>query len=334
MTSTEQPLRLAIMGYGQIASSHTRIMSREGHALRWLIGRMPEKTAAFAQEHGFACHSTNLEDALSDAQVDAVILCTPSEQHAHQTERCLRAGKHVLVEIPLAMTFAEGERLAQLARQTGRTVMVAHTHRYGGAIQRAKQRIDAGELTLHNVVARYMFLRRENVGANGYVRSWTDNLLWHHGQHATDMVLWLLGVEKPGEVEATSLLALPDQLLDAPLDLSLAIRTPRDQLATVSMSYNAHVSLYDYVLIGREDTLIVENGVLRNKGGVLYDPTEDQSEGRNSGLLQNREFVAAIREGRQPAISADSVLPALHVLQQAQDAYDAWRQGKCAHPIG
>lgn len=333
MTSTEKPLRIAIVGYGQIATSHTRIMTQDRHALRWLIGRVPDKTATFAQEHGFANHSTRLEDALTDAHVDAVVLCTPSEQHADQTERCLRAGKHVLVEIPLAMTFAEGEHLAQLALETGLTVMVAHTHRYGGAIQRAKQQIDAGELTLHNVVARYMFLRRENVGANGYVRSWTDNLLWHHGQHATDMVLWLLGVEKPGEVEVTSLLALPDQVLDVPLDLALTIRTPRDQVATVSMSYNAHISLYDYVLIGREDTLIVENGVLRNKSGVLYDPKADLSEGRNSGLLQNREFVAAIREGRQPAISANSVLPALHVLQQAQDSYDDWRRGKGAHPI-
>ncbi|HEU5318306.1 MAG TPA: Gfo/Idh/MocA family oxidoreductase [Chloroflexota bacterium] len=327
------PLRIAIVGYGQIARSHTRIMAREGHQLRWLIGRVPERTAAFAQEHGFARHSTNLDDALSDREVDAVILCTPSEQHAAQTEQCLRAGKHALVEIPLAMTFAEGKRLADLARETGLTVMVAHTHRYQGAIRRAKERIDAGDLTLHNVIARYMFLRRENVGASGYVRSWTDNLLWHHGQHATDMCLWLLGVDEPGKVKVTPMLALPDRELDIPQDLSLLMRTPRDQLATVAMSYNSHVSLYDYVLIGVQDTLVIENGVLRNRDGVIYDPKSEGEEGRNSGLLQNREFVAAIREQRQPAISADAVLPALSVLQEAQDRYDTWRRGKGAHPI-
>ena len=327
-----EPLNVAIVGYGQIARSHTRTMTREGHALRWLIGRVPERTEQFARENGFEKHSTTLSDALSDPALDAVILCTPSEQHAEQTEQCLSAGKHVLVEIPLAMTFAEGQRLAELARKAKRTVMVAHTHRYQGAIRRAKAKFDAGELTLHNVIARYMFLRRENVGAGGYVRSWTDNLLWHHGQHATDMCLWLLGVEKAGEVEVTSMLALPDKELDIPLDLSLMMRTKRDQLATVSMSYNSHVSLYDYVLIGIEDTLIVDNGVLRNRDGVLYDPKED-ADSRNHGLLQNREFVDAIQQGRQPSISADAVLPALDVLQQAQDAYDSYRRGKGPHPI-
>jgi 2-hydroxy-4-carboxymuconate semialdehyde hemiacetal dehydrogenase len=333
MSGKSDALGVAVVGYGQIARSHTRIMSREGHELRWLIGRLADRAEAFATEHGYARHSTNLDDALSDPEVDGVILCTPSEQHAEQTERCLRAGKHVLVEIPLAMTYREGQALADLARQTGLTVMVAHTHRYGGAILRAKERIDRGELTLHNVIARYMFLRRENVGANGYVRSWTDNLLWHHGQHATDMCLWLLGVERPGEVEVTSALALPHAQLDIPLDLTVVMRTKRDQLATVAMSYNAHISLYDYVLIGEEDTLVVDNGVLRNRDGVIYDPKQDE-EGRNSGLLQNREFVSAIREKRQPSISADAVLPALDALQQAQDAYDRWSAGKGKHPIG
>ncbi len=327
------PLRIAIVGYGQIARSHTRIMKGEGHTLRWLIGRVPEKTQAFAQEHGFARHSTSLNDALSDPEVNAVILCTPSEQHEDQTDACLRADKHVLVEIPLAMTFQGGRRLAAMARETGLTVMVAHTHRYQGAMLRAKELIASGALTLHSVVARYMFLRRENIGANGYVRSWTDNLLWHHGQHATDMCLWMLGVEQPGQVDVTSVLALPDQRLEIPLDLTLAMRTRHDQLATVVMSYNAHISVYDYLLIGREDMLIIDNGVLRNKDGVLYDPKQDPAGGRNSGVLQNREFVAAIRERRQPMISADSVLPALEALQHAQAQYDAWRPQGAAHPI-
>jgi len=330
-----EPLRVAIVGYGQIARSHTRIFTQDSHELRWLIGRVPEKTEQFSQEHGFARHSTRLEDALEDPRVEAVVLCTPSEQHATQTEACLRAGKHVLVEIPLAMTFSAGQQLASLARETGLTVMVAHTHRYQPAMQRAHAMIAAGDLTLHSVVARYMFLRRENVGANGYVRSWTDNLLWHHGQHATDMTLWMLGVERPGEVEVTATLALPDQHLGIPLDLSLIVRTPRDQLGTVAMSYNAHLALYDYVLIGREDTLYIENGTLRNRAGVLYDPQQDQSEARNSGLMQNREFVAAVREHRRPAISADAVLPALDVLQRVQDAYDRWpphTKGE-THPI-
>jgi 2-hydroxy-4-carboxymuconate semialdehyde hemiacetal dehydrogenase len=328
------PLRIAVVGYGQIARSHTRIMKGEGHDLRWLVGRAPERTEAFAREHGFGRHSTSLDDPLADPEVDAVILCTPSEQHEEQAEACLRAGKHVLVEIPLAMTFEGGQRLAALARETGLTVMVAHTHRYQGAMLRAKQQIASGKLTLHSVVARYMFLRRENVGASGYVRSWTDNLLWHHGQHATDMCLWMLGVEQPGQVDVSATLALPDKHLGIPLDLTLTMRTRRDQLATVVMSYNAHVSVYDYLLIGHEDMLVIDNGLLRNKDGVLYDPKQDPAGGRNAGLLQNREFVTAIRERRQPMISADSVLPALDALQRAQEQYDAWRPQGATHRIG
>lgn len=326
-------LRVAVVGYGQIAKSHTRSFQRDGHELAWLIGRVPDKTAAFAQEHGYARHSTDLEHALADGAVDAVVLCTPSEQHAAQTERCLAAGKHVLVEIPLAMSFAEGQRLADRARATGLTVMVAHTHRYSPALQRAQQMIRSGQITLHSVVARYMFLRRENVGASGYVRSWSDNLLWHHGQHATDMALWLLGVERPGEVDVSAMVALPDQQLGIPLDLSIVLRTKHDQLATIAMSYNSHISLNDYVLIGREDTLLVAESALRHREGVLYDPQADASEARNAGLMQNREFVAAIQEQRPPAISAESVLPALDVLQRVQDDYDRWAPAGARHPI-
>ena len=327
-------LALAIVGYGQIARSHTRIFKQEGHRLAWLIGRVPEKTATFAQEHGFARWSTNLEEALADPAVDAVVLCTPSEQHEAQTAAGLRAGKHVLVEIPLAMTYAGGQQLAQLARQTGLTLMVAHTHRYQGAMQRAHELIATGRLTLHHVVARYLFLRRENVGASGYVRSWTDNLLWHHGQHATDMCLWLLGVTRPGEVEVTSMVALPDQRLGIPLDLTLSVRTKQDQLATIAMSYNSHLSLNDYVLIGVEDTLQISNGVLSNRDGVLYDQKLDDLESRNSGRQQNREFVAAIRDHRPPSISAESVLPALDVLQRVQEDFERWAPPGAIHPIG
>jgi 2-hydroxy-4-carboxymuconate semialdehyde hemiacetal dehydrogenase len=130
------------------------------------------------------------------------------------------------------------------------------------------------------------------------------------------------------------MLALPDPHLEIPPDLTLTMRTRRDQLATVVMSYNAHISIYDYLLIGQEDMLVIDNGVLRNKDGVLYDPKQDPAGGRTSGLLQNREFVAAIREQRQPMISADSVLPALEALQQAQDQYDRWRPQGATHPIG
>jgi 2-hydroxy-4-carboxymuconate semialdehyde hemiacetal dehydrogenase len=312
-------LHIAMVGYGQTASIHSRLLAGEGHHLDWLIGRLPERTRAFAEANIYRRYSTLLDDALTDPGVDAVVLCTPSPMHAEQTAACLEAGKHVLVEIPLAMSYGDGLKLAELARSQNLTLMVAHGHRYQAAMRQARDRVISGRLTLHSVTARYLLLRRDNVGSSGYVRSWTDNLLWHHGQHAIDLVLWLLGVERPGQVEVVSLAATRDPGLGIPLDISVSLRTRRDQIATIALSYNSHVRVYDYVLAGEEDTLVIDNGTLRDSMQVLHRPTGERPD--PSWLIQERDFAAAVRERRPAAVSADSVLPALEVLQLAEDAY-------------
>jgi 2-hydroxy-4-carboxymuconate semialdehyde hemiacetal dehydrogenase len=324
-------LRLAVVGYGQTAGIHSRLLRSEGHQLDWVIGRRADPTRKFAEAHQYRRHSTRLEDALADPAVDAVVLCTPSQAHAEQAAACLEAGKHLLVEIPLAMSYPDGLRLADLARRQNLTLMVAHGHRYQAAMRYAREQVTSGRLALHSITARYLLSRRDNVGSSGYVRSWTDNLLWHHGQHAVDLVLWLLGVEQPGHVEVTSLTALPGRL-GIPMDISISLRTRQDQLATIALSYHSQQSVYDYVLIGEEETLIIDNGTLRDGARVLHrpDPAERPDP---SWLIQEREFAAAIRAGRPAAISADSVLPALEVLQQVQDGYDARASLGAAHPL-
>ncbi len=317
-------LGLAVIGYGMTATSHTRTFGADGHHLRWLIGRVPERAAAFATEYGYGKHGTDMEMALNDRMVDAVILCTPSEQHEAQALACLDAGKHVLIEIPVAMSAAGGARVADRTRASGLSAMVAHTHRYHPGIRTAHAEIAAGRLSLSNIVARYMFLRRENVGGSGYRRSWTDNLLWHHGCHATDLVMHLLGASSGAQVEVVSIIATPDASVGAPLDLSIVLRTADDRLATIAMSYNAHLSRYDYVLIGREDTMEIRDGNMKERHGAPADvPGADTANSPSPVVLQNREFHASILEGRPPSISPDSVLPAMEVLQIAQDAADA-----------
>ncbi len=317
-------LGLAVVGYGMTASSHTRTFGADGHHLRWLIGRVPERAEAFATEYGYGKHGTDLSMALNDRTVDAVILCTPSEQHEAQAIACLDAGKHVLIEIPVAMSASGAARVADRTRASGLSAMVAHTHRYHPGIRTAHAEIVAGRLSLSNIVARYLFLRRENVGASGYRRSWTDNLLWHHGCHATDLALHLLGATNGSQVEVVSIIATPDASVGAPLDLSIVLRTADDRLATIAMSYNAHLSRYDYVLIGREDTVEIRDGNLKERHGAPKDvPGADTANSPSPVVLQNREFHASILEGRPPSISPDSVLPAMEVLQIAQDAADA-----------
>ncbi len=318
------PIQAAIIGYGTTANSHARILRAEGVILASVVGRLPDETAKFAAQHGIGHHSTDLAEALARPAVDAVVICSPSAAHAEQTEQALLANKHVLVEIPLAMRYAAAERLTRLAADRGLTLMVAHTHRYGPAIAEVKQRITAGRLTVHNVVSRYVFLRRENVDLTGHRRSWTDNLLWHHGCHATDMCLWLLGETEPGAVNVRANVAPPDAKMGIPMDLSILLRTRGAALASVNMSYNSHLSLYDYLIIGHEESLLVSEGRLIGKDGVILDPTQE-ARGPRPATLQDREFLAAVRERRQPAISAESVLPALWALEQVQERYDATR---------
>ncbi|MDI5936651.1 MULTISPECIES: Gfo/Idh/MocA family protein [unclassified Micromonospora] len=330
-----EPLRLAVVGYGQTAGQHTRIMNREGHHLVWSVGRMPEPTAAFARQYGFDRHTTDLAEALDDPTLDAVIVCTPNELHAPQAAACLAAGKHVLVEIPLAMSYAEGRDLADTARRRGLTLMVGHTHRFHGAMRTVREEVVSGRLAPHSITARYLMIRRSNQGSNGYLRSWTDNLLWHHGQHATDTALWMLGIDEPGGiVEVTPMFSRPDRDRQAPLDIALVLRTRLDQLVTISLSYNSFINVYDYVVAGREDTFAIEAGMLRDRAGVRFDNAEERAvPDYGSRVDQDREFVEAVRAGRPPAISADSVLPALEVLQRAQDAYDARPDPEAFHPI-
>jgi len=313
-------MNLCMVGYGTIATAHTKAFRDEGVTLDTVVGRLPERCAAFATEQGYARFTTDLAAALARPEIDIVAICSPSEAHAAQTEQALMADKHVLVEIPLAMSYTEGRLLAGLARERGRTLMVCHTHRYRSQTQETKRRILAGELTPHHIISRYAFFRRENRDLTGKARSWTDNLLWHHGGHATDLCLWLLGVTEIAGLSVASQIALPDQKMASPLDLTLLVRTPLDQLVSVNMSYNSHVSLYDYLLVGREESLVLP--------GQGPDPV-------NGVVAQDRDFLTAVREGSEPAISAESVLPALWVLQQAQDQYDAFLHHRpgAAHPI-
>ena len=265
-------MNIAILGYGSIAESHVRAIQAlqgtpEGRDLRLygVMGRLPEPTAEFARQWGLERATTDLDELLADGAVEAVIICSPSEVHPEQTERALRAGKHVLCEIPLALSLADTDRLTALADEVGRRLMVCHTQRYWPASIAARRMVASGELHPHAVIGRFMFGRRENVNWKGRRRSWTDNLLWHHGCHAVDLALWLLGAADRGEeVETVAQIALPGADLAIPMDLTVVMRTARDQLATVAMSYHTHIPVHDYLIIGEETTVLIADGALRD----------------------------------------------------------------------
>ncbi|HUX86565.1 MAG TPA: Gfo/Idh/MocA family oxidoreductase [Chloroflexota bacterium] len=310
-------MNLALLGYGSIARSHMKALAGEDVRLRTVMGRLSEPTAAFAAEYGFERHTIDLDEVVGDPAVDAVIITSPTDVHAAQAERVLRAGKHALVEIPLATSLAEVDRLAQLAREQKRCLMVCHTQRFQPAIVEARRWIADGRLHVHHVLARFGFLRRENVNWLGRRRSWTDNLLWHHGCHAVDTSLWLLGAT---DATVTSQTAPPSPYLHIPLDLDVLLHTASDQLISVNMSYNTMIKFNDYLLIGEETTLLATLQRLESPDGVLLDKTSETDSGAIQA--QDREFLAAIREEREPAVSAVSVRPTMAALQAAQDQYD------------
>ncbi len=319
-------MHAALVGYGSIAREHVRALlalrgSRE-HAdlqLYGVAGRLQESTEAFAREFGLTRATTELDDLLADPAVDAVVICSPTEVHANQTARALQAGKHVLCEIPLATSLTETDQLIALSKQVDRRLMVCHTQRYHPALREARRMVETGEIHPHAIVSRYLFLRRENVNWVGRRRSWTDNLLWHHGCHAVDAALWLLGAT---EVEVTAQVALPGEDLGIPMDLTIAMRTPRDQIITVVMSYSSHLPIHDYLVIGEETTLLFADDTLRSPDGVLVPA--GATDPLSSGLArQDADFFAAVRDGREPPISGHAVRPAMAALQQAQEILDA-----------
>ena len=238
-----------------------------------VMGRLPAPTRAFAEEFGATLATTDLDELLADPRIEAVIVCSPTDLHAEQTERALRAGKHVLCEIPLATSLAETDHLIDLAERSGRRLMVCHTQRYAAPLIEAQRLIASGEVHPRAMVSRYLLDKRENVSWTGRRRSWTDNLLWHHGCHAVDAALWLLGAEA---IDVTARATPPDPRLGIPMDLSIVMRTTLEQVVTVAMSYRALPPLQDYVVIADETTLVSANDELRDHRRLLV-PAGDQA---------------------------------------------------------
>jgi 2-hydroxy-4-carboxymuconate semialdehyde hemiacetal dehydrogenase len=324
-------MNVVFVGYGDIAGLHARAIQllREGPGGRDLrlygvVGRVRQASEAFALEFGMEVATTTLEEVLADPKVDVVVVCSPTELHAEQTERALRAGKHVLCEIPLALSLTQTDALIRVADESRRCLMVCHTQRFYRGLQEARRMVADGELHPSALVGRCIRLRRVNEGRVGRKRSWTDNLLWHHGCHSIDTALWLLGAT---EVEVAAQVALPSGHLNIPMDLTVTMRTPRDQIATIVMSYNSHFRLHDYLVFGEETSVLWETDQLRGPDRILAgEATSDYL--APAVLRQDAEFFAAVREQREPAVSARTVRPAMVALQAAQDSLEARIRGR------
>jgi 2-hydroxy-4-carboxymuconate semialdehyde hemiacetal dehydrogenase len=319
-------MRIGIIGSGSIAGEHAKAIQAMKQTPEWrdlelvvVVGRRLDEAEEFARIYGMRVGTVFLDRVLADSTVDAVIVCSPTDLHATHTEQALLSGKHVLCEIPLATSLSETDRLIGLADQVDRRLMVCQTQRFFRPLIEAKRMIAAGEIHPHAIVSRYLFNRRDNINWRGRKRSWTDNLLWHHTCHALDATIWLLGAK---EAEAVSQIASPDPGTGIPMEVAIVLRTPANQIATVATSYHAMLPQHDYLVIGEETSVQFVNRELRSPEGVLVPSTSDDL--LDDALpLQNAEFFAAVREGRDPAVSARSLRLTIAVLQSVQDGLDA-----------
>jgi 2-hydroxy-4-carboxymuconate semialdehyde hemiacetal dehydrogenase len=286
------------------------------------MGRLLAPARDFAAEHGMALATTDLDALLADEEIEAVIVCSPTDRHAEQTARALRAGKHVLCEIPLATSLAGTDHLIALAEMSGMRLMVCHTQRYAAPLIAARRMIAAGDIHPRAMVSRYLLDKRENVSWTGRRRSWTDNLLWHHGCHAVDAALWLLGAEAAHVVARA---APPDPLLGIPMDLGLVLQTTGGQVVTVAMSYRAMPPVQDYLVLADETTLVYDGDALRDHERVIVPGGAAQPYDTQALDRQNADFFASILTGSDPVSSARSVRPAMATLHMAQIEIDRRR---------
>ncbi len=285
-----------------------------------LISRDLAKTREVADKYGIQHVTTDLADSLALPEVDAVILCTPTQMHASQTLACLKAGKHVQVEIPLCDVLKEGEEVVELAAKSGKVAMCGHTRRFNPSHQWVHKKIAAGGLHIQQMDVQTYFFRRTNMNALGQPRSWTDHLLWHHAAHTVDLFAYQA---RSPIVKANALQGPIHPTLGIAMDMSIQLKAANGAICTLSLSFNNDGPLGTFFrYIGDTGTYIARYDDLVNGKEEKIDVSQvDVS--MNGIELQDREFFAAIREGREPNSSVAQVLPCYQVLHQLEQQLNA-----------
>jgi len=311
-----KPLKVALAGAGAFGIKHLDgIQKIDGVDVVSLIGREFDKTKEVADKYGIGHVTTDLNASLALKEVDAVILCTPTQMHASQTLACLKAGKHVQVEIPLCDVYQEGQEVLRVQKETGLVAMVGHTRRFNPSHQWVNHKIKAGEFNIQQMDVQTYFFRRTNMNALGQARSWTDHLLWHHAAHTVDLFAYQCGSPI---VKANAVQGPIHPTLGIAMDMSIQLQAANGAICTLSLSFNndgplgtffryigdtgTYLARYDDLFTGKEEPIDVSQ-VAVSMNGIE---------------LQDREFFAAIREGREPNSSIAQVLPCYQVLHDLE----------------
>ncbi|MEY4742757.1 MAG: 4-carboxy-2-hydroxymuconate-6-semialdehyde dehydrogenase [Actinomycetota bacterium] len=309
-------VNIAVVGLGAFGQKHLDALAEIPDAKILYVAHSKQDIAdEFAAKYGAKRGFTDYAELLSQPDLDAVILCTPTQMHHEQTLQALRAGKHVQVEIPMADNLAGVQEIVRLQAETGLIAMAGHTRRFNPSHQFIHQKIQNGALSIQQMDVQTYFFRRTNMNALGKARSWTDHLLWHHAAHTVDLFQYQTG-EKI--VKANAIQGPKHSELGIAMDMSIQLQTETGKICTLSLSFNndgplgtffryicdngTFIARYDDLVTGKEEPIDV-SGVSVSMNGIE---------------LQDREFIAAIAEGREPNSSVASVLPCYVVLDALQ----------------
>jgi len=309
-------IKVALAGAGAFGIKHLDgIKNIDGVEVVSLISRDLEKTRETARQYGIKHVSTDLADALALPEVDAVILCTPTQMHAEQTLACLRAGKHVQVEIPLADTLQGAEDVVALAKSSGLVAMCGHTRRFNPSHQYVNQQITAGKFNILQMDVQTYFFRRTNTNALGQARSWTDHLLWHHAAHTVDLFAYQCNSPI---VQAHAVQGPIHPVLGIAMDMSIQLKAANGAICTLSLSFNNDGPLGTYFrYIGDTATYLARYDDLFTGKEEKIDVSQ-VAVSMNGIELQDREFFGAIQESREPNASVGRVLACYQVLHQLE----------------
>lgn len=313
-------MRLCVAGaYGAFGTKHLEALDAiDGVSVTAVMGPTQSKVDAVATERGIGFASTSLEACIARDDVDAIILATPTQMHADQAIACMKAGKPVLIEIPMADSLEDSERICAVQKETGVLAMAGQVRRFNPSHQWIRNKIDAGELKVQQMDVQTYFFRRTNMNAKGEPRSWTDHLLWHHACHTVDLFQYQTG-EVANQVYGLEGPHHPE--LGIAMDMSIGMKTPSGAICTLSLSFNNDGPL------GTFFRYICDNGTYLARYDDLYDGREEQIDlsdvaVSNNGIeLIDREFIAAIKEGREPNGSVHDTLDAMRTLDRIEKSF-------------
>ncbi|MGH7033239.1 MAG: Gfo/Idh/MocA family oxidoreductase [Stellaceae bacterium] len=316
-------MKICLAGQGAFGIKHLEaIQNIPGIEVATLAGGRPAGTEEVAKKWKIPHWTTDLGESLKQPGVEAVILASPTQVHAAQAIQCMRAGKHVLIEIPIADTLADSEEIQKVAEQTGVIAMGGHVRRFNPSHQYVKKKIEAGQFKIQQMDVQTYFFRRTNMNAAGQPRTWTDHLLWHHACHTVDLFQWQTGA-LPTIAHAVQGPMHPE--LKIAMDMSIQLKARSGAILTLSLSFNNNGpqgSFFRY--IGDTATYKAYYDDLSDGKDQVIDLSKvDVS--MNGIELEDREFFAAIKEKREPKSSVKQCLDTMRTLHKLEQEMKAER---------